>query len=122
MTCAASSIGPVGNSIAVLARVVGVNQILITQSSVASISRTIYQVGTGDIVTGPTTLLDTTVVFDVLQTDYEWDIDATGYNWRDIISGTLLTQSGALKIVYTIVDSGGLQTVMPFDYVAEAVT
>lgn len=121
MSCSASSIGPVGNSVVVLARVVGVTQLVITQASLASISRTIYLHESGDILTGPTLLTISTVVSDTLLTTYGWDVDATGWNFKDVINGTLLTTAGALRIAYTLVDTNGVQTVVSFAYIANAV-
>jgi hypothetical protein len=121
MSCAAQSVGFVGNSLCVLARVHNIAQTNITQAVVTNIVRNIYLEATDALLVGPTTLNKTNVVFDTLQTDYGWT-DATGYNFRDSINGALLTTAGALRIVYTIVASDGMQTVMAFSYNAESVT
>lgn len=119
MSCSASQVSWVGNSLAVLCRLHNLAGTNCTQASITSITRNIYLAATGALLVGPTTLSKTTVISDTLLTTYQWTVDATGWNFKDEISGTIMTTAGALKIVYTVVASDGLQTVESFDYTTE---
>jgi len=122
MSCSVSQVSWVGNSIAVLCRAHNLAGTNWTQSSITSIVRNIYLASTDDVLVGPTTLDKAVVISNTLLTTYQWTIDTTGWNFKDEINGTLITTAGALKIVYTIIDSGSMQSTMVFDYTAESVT
>ncbi len=78
-----------------MARITGNDGANITQSDITSIARTIYDL---DSATPDTAIGDATapvvadVVFDTLQTDDLWDEDTTGYNFKDEVLGSLLTE------------------------------
>ncbi len=87
MSCGVSQVFWQGNSLVVLARIVGLNQVAITQASLSgTIGRTVANVNT-KLAGDATALVVADTVFNSLQTDYGWDQDSTGYNFRDIISG-----------------------------------
>ena len=83
------SVGRPGASFPLMARIVGVDGVALSQSVVESIA---YRVWTSDgseaVQTG--TLTKTDVIYNTLQTD-DWDVlkDASGYNFRWNVPGTL---------------------------------
>lgn len=63
----------------------------IVQTDLSSISRSIYNGSSGALISGPTALTVANVIFDTLQVDGRWSKDSTGYNFRDDIGSTVLT-------------------------------
>ena len=70
-----------------LARVKGQTGANITQASISSIRREIFD-RTVPATVGTTTLTIATAVFDTLQTGGPWSKDTTGYNFKDAIGST----------------------------------
>ncbi len=75
-----------------LGRLVGVDGTYITQATVASIQREIFDVDgdTPDVAVDSSSLVVADVVFDTLQTDARWSEDVVGYNFRDVVAGSIL--------------------------------
>lgn len=101
-----------------LARVVGDGNVAITRATVSAISYTIYLVDPEDpdndlAVAGHTDedLVVASVVFDTLQTDSRWSVDATGYNFRhtiDVATDQAFAEADRrYRIVYTITPASG---------------
>ena len=106
-----------GSSLVVLAYVVGMNQVAINIASVASVTRKISLKDTGEVISTDSLVVGSTI-FNSLQTDYGWT-GATGYNFRDLINGSLLVRGNTqYEISYTLVDQAGY----PYKIVAYAVT
>ena len=80
---------------AVRAHLHGLDNELVTPSSVVSITRSVVVVSTGEIV-GTATLVVGTVMFNTLQTGQGWvpTADAPGFNFRDAINGATLFANG----------------------------
>lgn len=122
MSCSANQVSPVGNSLAVMARVHGLNQANITVASVSTISRTIYVKETGAVVQGPDTLTVGDVVTDTLSTANGWKQDTIGWNFNDEIDGSLIDTAGKLVIAYTIQPiNSGPPIVLKMPFTAESV-
>lgn len=119
--CAAGKTSIVGSTAVVLARVRAINQTYITQVTTASISRTIYLASTSTVLNGPTALVVADTVFDVMQMDYGWNADVTGYNFRDTIGGAFLATVGGIVIVYSLIDSSGLTSLMSFSHTIKSI-
>ena len=60
-----------------------------TQAAVTSIRYWIYSTA-GTLISGPTALVVSTVIYDTLQT-VMWETDNSGYNFRHDVGATLLT-------------------------------
>lgn len=122
MGCCAAGEGSIaGSSAVVLARVRAINQSYITRATTVSISRTIYLASNSAVLSGPTSLVVASTVFDTLQTDYGWNADVTGYNFRDAILGSALTTVGKIALVYSLVDSDGLTSLYRIEHTVKAV-
>lgn len=94
MSNAADIFGTVfkNGSATLLARVVGANDTPIKQADIASAEYSIYLLEEDDpdaetVVTGHdgVTLDVSSLVFDTLQTDSIWDVDATGCNFKHVL-------------------------------------
>lgn len=68
----------------VLGRIVGHDGQRITRASVSAMQYEVWDVEASPAarVAGPTTLVINSVVFDALQLDARWTLDAVGYNFR----------------------------------------
>lgn len=94
---------------ATLLRRVDMDGVYITQATVASIQRTIHDISDPD---APIDVHDTAVVvadavFDTLQTDGRWKRDPDGYNFRDVVPGSLLADDGhTYQVDYKFTGSG----------------
>lgn len=108
-----------------LARVVGWDAEAITQADVDQITYTVYRQSATQPPTRTAVELHedlaaavASVIFDALQTDARWTVDATGYNFRHTIPlapGPLFATPAAQWIVeYTITPVSGEPIVVPF--------
>lgn len=97
----------------------------ITQASVASIRYTVYELDVDDpteltAVVGhqDATLVINDVVFDTLQTDESWTVDATGYNFRHELDVSLneafLEVGGIYQVRYELTQVLGQKIVFRF--------
>lgn len=86
-----------GSECWLMQRVVGADAAVITQASVSAVSYTVYTGTT--VVVASTALTIATVIFDTLQTDAKWTVDATGYNFLQILPRTAIPDGGT---VYTV--------------------
>lgn len=91
----------------------------IAQSDIASIERKIFNINSS---TPETALFTDTItvsdaVFDSLQTDARWDVDSTGYNFRDRIPGSKFA-SGAVtyRVEYWFTGSSTPAELFPIVY------
>ena len=94
----------------ILARVVGVNGVAVTRSTLASITRKIWEPGGDPETPDADTLVISGVVFDTLQTpgdDPRWTADATGYNFRDSLAAADLSAAGQYWVEYTFTPASG---------------
>jgi hypothetical protein len=78
----------------VVARVTGENGADIVKASITAITYTVYDQKTGAVTKTSTALVVADVVFDTLQTDDRWTIDATGYNFRFVVPGAAFPNGG----------------------------
>lgn len=85
------------STLVLMSRAVGLDAALITQASIDSITYTVTKAG--EVVAGPTSLTVADVVFDALQTDARWDVDATGYNFRFSISPSLILDEDEVYVI-----------------------
>ena len=70
-------------------RLVNVAGSYVTQASVASISYKVFDTADGAVVTGPTSLSVSAVIFDALQQDSTlWTVDSVGFNFKTVLTGT----------------------------------
>ena len=65
-----------------MARMEGADAAAITQSSVSSIDGKVFDKNSSTDTGTTLTVAVATSVFNTLQTDARWDVDATGYNFR----------------------------------------
>jgi hypothetical protein len=105
-------------TVTTLARVLGAANAPIVQSDIASISYTVYLLDDRDLdnwtpVAGHSAVALTVsaVVYNALQTDSAWTVDATGYNFRheiDISVNQAFTAAGSKYLVeYKFVPNSG---------------
>lgn len=78
-----------------MARVLGPTGVVVEQADFAAISRRVFLTSDGVEVESEDALVIANVIFDTLQTDARWTVDATGYNFRDDCPGTRFPNSGA---------------------------
>ena len=102
-----------GNSLAVMAWVVGMDNMPITQSSIpgtGGITREILDM-TNQTVIATNTLDVLDVIYNTPQTGKGWPaIYTTGFNWRNVVSGSNwdgLTEDIEVQIKYTFEDIDG---------------
>ncbi len=92
-----------------MARVQGLDAVNITQASLAVGGLTGKSIRMDDptIIIG-LTLVITTNIFDALQTDARWTVDALGYNFRHIVPASALS-AGAKQysVEYIFTDTNG---------------
>lgn len=92
----------------------------ITQSTISSISRKVFDLDSAT----PTTAISTTTpavastVFNTLQTDGRWTVDAIGYNFRDTIAASVITDAHRYRVEYVVTGASGEKFVMVFVLVA----
>lgn len=100
-----------GSVIVCLARVIGLDGEAVTIVDVATIQRTVWDQGTSKTDTPSTADWDESVfvaatIYDSLQTgDDSWDVDSTGYNFRDVVPGSSFPDGGhryVIKYVITL--------------------
>jgi hypothetical protein len=112
-------------SATLLARVVGADGSPITQAEIESAAYTVYIIDEAEpdadtAVTGHTAVdVDPEdLVFDELQTDDLWDVDATGYNFRhvvDVSSDPAFAAAGSVyRIVFTLQPIAGQAILVRF--------
>jgi hypothetical protein len=99
------------HSSAVLAYVNKAKGVRLLQAHVSSITCTITDSTTGTAVTGfnGVSLSPSAVIYDTLQTDDDWELDDTGYNFRHDLSTSALP-NGSRTYLYrtTIVTTDGV--------------
>ena len=78
-----------GVSPSLMARVVGSDAVALTQSDIASIAYSIWDLSATGTVVNSGSLTVANVIFDALQTDARWTADSTGYNFRWQPAGSL---------------------------------
>ena len=86
-----------------MARIVGDDAAVITQSDISSIAYSVHDKSDGsETATGSLTVAN--VVYDTLQTDSRWTVDATGYNFRWAVPASIPATGGKtyqLEIAFT---------------------
>ena len=81
---------------------------LTTQAGTTAITRTVTNLRTGVVISAATPLTIANVIFDALQTDARWTKDSTGYNFKDGISGTILTSPNVIhRVEYKVEPASG---------------
>lgn len=107
-----------GTDCMLLARIRSVTGPYITQSSLNTISLTVYDKNNGMVVvTGPIALAIATVIFNTLQ-PYDgvlWSIDKTGYNFKYRLAGLTAFPNASdyrVTIIFTLTDG----TTFPVEY------
>jgi len=94
--------GFAGSDFTCLGRV-SMNGALITQATIASINRLVYErqpAGSDDEEIDDTDLVVADSVFDTLQTDDIWGEDSTGYNFKDTVTYDIPDTKGKVYEVY----------------------
>lgn len=105
-------------SATLLARVVGADGSAIQQADLASAKYTIYLLDdtdpdSGTAVTGHTDVAVAVadLIFDTLQNDNLWDVDATGYNFRHVLdvsaNQAFATAGRHYRIVFELTPTSG---------------
>ena len=85
------------SGLSIMDRVYGPTAALITQAALTSITATLFLAG---VQVQQSTLTIATVVFDTLQTDARWTLDATGYNFRHDIAAAWFAVPGKYRMEY----------------------
>jgi hypothetical protein len=108
-----------------LSRVTNVSGSAITQATVSTISRKVFNITPGyatpDTALSTSSLTVSSVVFDTLQTDARWTKDDTGYNFRDSPAYTIFTTAGLYRVEYLFTPSSGDPFFVVFELHAQAV-
>ncbi len=91
-----------GVSPSLMARVVGSDAVAITQSDIASIAYTIWDLSATSSAINSGSLDAADVVFDSLQTDDRWTVDDTGYNFRWAAAASLFPAFDAIKKTFRV--------------------
>jgi hypothetical protein len=95
-------------SFSVLGRIEDQAAALITQANVSSITCYIRNTHTGAAVGSPLSLVVADTVFDALQLDGRWSVDATGYNFRhDVAANVLVEPQTTYRLEYKLVTTSG---------------
>ena len=116
MSCCDSIEGCVAedSTFSVMARV-QVNGTTAIQSDFSSITFKAWNENDRDTVHTSGTLTVANVIFNALQTDGRWTLDATGYNFRHDIGSGVFTDPGNYRIEYTCnLTGGGAVILTPF--------
>lgn len=96
-----------GAGAVLLARVVGNAGTPITQASLSSISRLVYVPATATSVSSGT-LTISSVVYDALQTGDLWAADSEGYNFKDTIGASTLSEGNTVyRVEYKFTPTSG---------------
>ena len=74
------------SGVSLMRRIDGNDAAHITESDITTITRNVYT--EGNLVGAETDIMVAGTVFDTLQTDARWDVDATGYNFRDDVAAS----------------------------------
>ena len=97
-----------GQPFAVLTRLTAVDgSTVLTSGNVTSITRTIGYKSAGVWFNGSPVSLTVGSTISTLSTSNGWTNDATGYNFRDIVPGSSLTNTGETRIEYIVTTSDG---------------
>lgn len=105
--------------VACLARVT-LNGTDATQAAITSIARKVFDLDS----TTPTTATSTSApvvastVFDTLQTDGRWTADETGYNFRDTVAGSVITDGHRYRIEYVFTGASGEKFAIVYEVTA----
>jgi hypothetical protein len=102
-------------TLTVLARLVGHDAVAVNQATIRAIACSIFSIDPDDadqaVADHQAVALDkTAVLFDGLQTDALWTVDATGYNFLhtiDITKPAFTVRGRTYRIVYTLTPSTG---------------
>ena len=78
-----------------------------TQSDCSSITMKAWDVDDYDTPVLDATLTVSAVVYDTLQTDGRWSVDATGYNFRYDVADTVCTTPGTQYRFESVVTTSG---------------
>lgn len=102
-----------------LARVQGWNAIDIVQSDISSIQYAVTDRTSGASVIAATSLTVADVVFNTLQTDARWSVDAEGYNFRHTVPASALpTGDHVYRVEYKFTPAAGEVFFLAFDITA----
>ena len=103
-----------------MARMEGADAAAITQSSVSSIDGKVFDKNSSTDTETTLTVAVATSVFNTLQTDARWDVDATGYNFRFTVPGSSIPDGGKTYIVeYVFTMADGSIEAAVFEIVAK---
>ncbi len=109
-----------GTSPSLMSRVVGSDAVALTQSDIASIAYTIWDLDDTAASVADGALDAANVVFDTLQTsDARWTADSDGYNFLWSAAGSLFpafdAASKTFRVEIVLTDTGGGQVVLVFE-------
>jgi hypothetical protein len=100
-----------GMPVALMARLRNPAGVYVTQASLASISYTLFDLGsdnpTPTVPTSSGSLTISSVIFDALQLDARWTIDTIGYDFLWLMPGALLVNAPTeyrMKVLFTGTD------------------
>ena len=86
-----------------------------TQAGVSAITWKAWDINDRSAAYTSGTLVVGTVVYNSLQTDARWTLDATGYNFRHDIGSGVFVDPGRYRIEYAATLTGGTQLLLgPF--------
>lgn len=93
----------------IMARVVGADQDALVKADIASIAVKVFDAANTQISTTLAPVVGD-AIFDTLQTDYGWDEDSTGYNFRYEVPASYFPTGGVRERVEVVVTatSGGV--------------
>ncbi|MEI8016868.1 MAG: hypothetical protein WCH39_01655 [Schlesneria sp.] len=99
----------IGSPQAIMSRLTAIDgATVLTVGNVSSITRTIGTKAAGVWSYANPVALTVSTVISALSTSNGWSNDSVGYNFRDIVPGSMLTNPGETRIEYIVNTTDGL--------------
>ena len=95
------------SAVYLMARVVGRDAAVLTQSDISSITARFYAVDTETEIISDVSLTPSSVLFNSLQTDAKWTVDSTGYNFGYLAPKTAFAGVDSIRVDIEFTPSSG---------------
>lgn len=106
----------------IMARIVGNDAANIVQADITSITLDVYDQSSDTQTVTDEALTVASVVFDTLQTDARWTVDATGYNFRHTAEAAKFPTGGSrYRLEYNFNPASGENFIMVAEITAKSI-